>query len=409
MIWFVGIGVTSAMAFLIKPDSVVLFGGIVLVEFTSRIKRIDKHWFSDLAVLGVSSLLVIGLFLASFMDPDRIVRYLFFQYKFLFFVASITERTWNKPMVFRHEFIFFFLVAASLGLWKILGKWRLPKYGWISAWLAVYGILTLVSLSLRPIYYQHNLYFPSLVPAVLAGLGLEGLRRSSSRFFKLSAVILVLGMAASAVVSVVVWNHRGFVKSRLDFQEIFDETFLQNENCTVSLREILLAPHVFKMEKPAYRLTLEDQARLFSFLSSMKGDSLHVYDGFEAATPLRGVPYLNGFVLNAFHEIKYQKAYDFLKKRPGILGKRLHESGWQMFHDMKLTDAKKALLTELIQHPPEILMMDAFIWKLATEHSYYAEYLDERYTFFLLPDAHSIVGLGKGRAFPPPSSSWCNP
>lgn len=388
-------GTSAAIAFIFKADSAVLYGTIVLIELGSRLRRLNRDWLKDCFLLCAGPLLVISLYLASFADINRIYRYFFFQHVLGFYGNFFPESIWQWSRVIRFDLVIPFSIAALSGLYCTVTKRCVPRRRIIMlTWLATFGALSIISTLLRPLFYHQNLYFPSVVPALLAGAGLDFLLRLNKKHSTIAAWILILGMAVSAA-GWQSWNYRDEKRNKENCPESFERIFSTMDDRTISVKEMIADKDAFIIDNPDYRLTLREHQGLFDFLTSIDGDHLDAYDGFEAATPIHGAAYLNGFVLGTFQDIKFQRIYEFVRNSNGFFIQRLRETGWRLFHNMDPLDAQEALIGELIYRPPSILIMDPLIFKLAIRSPQYADFLDRNYLFHVLKKAHSIVGVHK--------------
>lgn len=406
--WLFFSGMAAAMAFLFKPDAIVIVVAVILVQFVSCLRFPNREGIKDFLLPCAGIGIVFCFYFASFNNLDRIVRYLFFQYDLLIFVNSIPESGWDWPSVARFEFLIPFSIAALLGIPLLISRLWAPKGKAILTFLLILEVTALASLFFRPVKYSQNFFYPSIVPALLAGIFFDRSLRIRNKRMYWIAMFLIISMATCVIASSTLFEHFGQRRNIDLFHQKYEETFSSSSRCSVSISDIMKAEELFREKRSSYRLSLQDHHKLFDFLGSIEGNRLVAYDGFEAATPIRGAPYLNGFVLSAFRGEKYQRIYEFIRDHNGFSGKILKRAGWKPFQDMRFDDAKEALVCELIHNPPDIVIMDSFIWMLVNQHSRYADFLDMDYSFVILHDAHSIVGVRSGRAFIPPQSTWCS-
>jgi Dolichyl-phosphate-mannose-protein mannosyltransferase len=398
-------GAAAGLAFLFKPDVALLIIALGIAELSTWPSRRWRARIERTAALIAGGLVPIVIYTASFWPVDRISLYLFYQYVMVAIPNVVSDSSWNPGFIVQWELWLPFAFAAIAGLGLTLaGKtdWKSRKPAAI--WMAVCFVLILLFHFRRPMYFQQNLFFLALVPAMLAGAGIRALVASGKIGATVLASALIFAHLATAAANVTTLNRDGTIRNRLEYSSHF-ERYVPQEECLISIDRLLSLPELDEETQVYYRLTLRDHRELLAFLAAIKADGAHVYDGLEAGTNLRGATYLNGFLRGSFHGEKFQHMHETLRAVDVGLARSVHESRFAMITRMAPDSAEFAAAKLLTLDQPEVLIVDAFIRRLARIDSEFKATIADQYDICVLRNAHSFVALKKGLV--PSTETWC--
>lgn len=390
-------GALAATALLMKADSIAIFGILWLAD-AWHVQRLRVAGMLQTGLLFLGGFLSVGvLYLWSLGTLPRIAAFLFVHYHLVFLIQTLGETAWDPASVFRLSWALplGLLTLASLppALAAASGRRR-----FLVVLLLVYAAVQMLQLSVRHIFYQQNLLYPALVPALLVGNLLAWLDRRPRGLALAVAALLLLAVSGWHAVRVHAFEpaRRFRAENERRFAPLLERSASDGRIALADLAAVVSGART-EWLVPFYRLTLPEQRALSARIAGLCGpEGWWAFDAFGAFFPARGAERYGGMTLSSFHEDKLQLLYDHFRSEPSPLHRLLSLPQPVLFHSMEPDSVEDALVAELVSHPPALYVLDGWVLRLVLDHPPLRRSLERGFDIRLVPEAHSILALRKG-------------